>query len=115
MDVDSENTTVEDLFYKTKDYVSTRIDLFKLKSINKASTVFSMTVTTLFLIGVCLLVLLFLSFGLAFYLGSVTGAMHYGFFIIAGIYVVAGFFFYLFRKTLLKTPFSNWLIRHLMD
>ena len=62
MEMETENTTVEDLFYKTKDYVNTRIDLFKLKAINKSSSVFSITVATLFLIGVLLTVLLFLSF-----------------------------------------------------
>lgn len=115
MEMETENTTVEELFYKTKDYVNTRIDLFKLKAINKGSSVFSLTVSILFLVGVCLMVLLFLSAGLAFYLGEVLGSVHLGFFIVAGIYVLIGLIVFLLRKVLLKTPFSNWLIRHLMD
>lgn len=115
MEMETENSTVEDLFYKTRDYVNTRIDLFKLKAINKTSSVFSITVATLFLIGISLIVLLFLSAGLAFYLGEILGAVHYGFFIVAGIYILIGLFVFLFRKAILKTPFSNWLIRNLMD
>ncbi len=113
--MESESNPVEDLFGKGREYINTRIDLFKLKSINKASSVFSSTIAALALLAILLMVLLFLSIGLAVYLGSVLGAMHYGFFIVAGIYFIAGLLLFAFRKSLLKTPFSNWLIRNLMD
>lgn len=113
--MESENTSVEDLFCKSREYINTRIDLFKLKSINKASSIFSMAVAVILLIGILMLVVLFLSIGLAMYLGKILGAFHYGFFIVAGIYFVVGLFLFSFRKVLLKTPFSNWLIRNLMD
>ena len=115
MEIESENASVEDLFYKTREYINTRVDLFKLKSINKASSFFSITIILLFLTGIFLIVLLFLSIGLAVFLGGVLGAMHYGFFIVAGVYFIIGLLLFAFRKAILQTPFSNWLIRNLMD
>jgi len=35
--MENKTTIVEELFYKLKDYGETRLDLFKLKSINKVS------------------------------------------------------------------------------
>ncbi len=113
--MESESSSVEDLLFKSKEYINTRIDLFKLKSINKASSVFSITASALVLAGIFLMILLFVSIALALYLGSLLGAAHYGFFIVAGIYLVAGLILFAFRKEIMKTPFSNWLIRNLMD
>lgn len=115
MEIESESNSVEDLLYKSKEYINTRIDLFKLKSINKASSVFSMTVSALVLAGIFLMILLFASIAFALYLGSLLGAAHYGFFIVAGIYLVVGLFLFVFRNSIMKAPFSNWLIRNLMD
>lgn len=110
-----EKTPVEDLLLKTKDYINTRIDLFKLKSIDKASTIVPSTLLALVLFGLFLLVLLFLSIGFALFLGNVLGAAHYGFFIVAGLYILIGLIFYSFRKSLLQKPFTNWLIKNLID
>lgn len=115
MGADTESTSVEDLFYKTRDYVNTRIDLLKLKSIKRASAIYSSTLTFLFLGGILFLVILFLSVGFALYLGHLLGETYYGFFIVAGIYIIAGLVFYALRKSLLNLPFRNWLIKNLID
>lgn len=113
--MENERTGIDDLFSKGRDYLNTRIDLFRLKAIHKVSEVLPATVMILILLGLSMMILLFLSVGLALYLGHVLGAMHYGFFIVGGIYIITGLVFFLFRKSLLKTPLSNWLIRNLMD
>lgn len=112
---DREDTMVEDLFQKSKDYANTRIELFKLKGINKASNIFSSSVTAIFLALMGLMTLIMLSFGLAFYLGEVLGGYHYGFFIVGGVFILIGLSLAAFKKQLLKVPFSNWLIRNLVD
>lgn len=113
--METSNTTVEDLFYKVKDYVNTRFDLLKLKAINKVSSTLSKTITFIVILVLSIFVLMLLSIGLALYLGYVLGHNYYGFFIVGGIYIIIGLILIATRKALLKTPFSNWLIRTLMD
>lgn len=115
LEEETETTAVEDLFYKSKDYVNTRIELFKLKGINKASNVFASTVTAIFLVVMGLMALVLFSIGLALYLGEILGASHYGFFIVGGLYIIIGLILIALRKQLLKIPFSNWLIKNLID
>lgn len=115
MEMETSNTTVEDLFYKVKDYVNTRFDLLKLKAINKVSSAISKSITTIVLLVFSVLILLFFSIGLALYLGYILGHNYYGFFIVGGIYIIIGLILISSRKALLKTPLSNWLIRTLMD
>lgn len=115
MEMETSNTTVEDLFYKVKDYVNTRFDLLKLKAINKVSSILSKTITFIVILVLSVFILMLLSIGLALYLGYVLGHSYYGFFIVGGIYIIIGLILIVSRKALLKTPFSNWLIRTLMD
>lgn len=115
IEADTETTTAEDLFFKSKEYLNTRLELLKLKSINKASGIFSSAITAIFLVVMGLMVLILFSIGLALYLGEVLGASHYGFFIVGGLYIIIGLIFIALRKQLLKTPFSNWLIKNLID
>ena len=109
------NTTVEDLFHKVKDYVNTRFDLLKLRAINKVSSTLSKTITCIVMLVLSVFVFMLLSIGLALYLGVVLGHSYYGFFIVGGFYIIIGLILIVARKSLLKTPFSNWLIRTLMD
>jgi len=113
--MDTSNTTVEDLFYKVKDYVNTRIELLKLKSVNKVSSILSKAITTVISLVLVFMVFLFLSAGLALYLGEVLGHYYYGFFIVGGFYIIIGLILIMARKAIFKRPFANWLIRTLID
>lgn len=115
MMTEDKETIVEDLFYKSKDYLNTRLELLKLKAINKASNIFSITVTAICLALFALMMVIMFSIGLALYLGNVLGASHYGFFIMGGVYILIGLILIMLKKSLLKIPFSNWLIRNLVD
>lgn len=114
-ETETETTALEDLFFRSKEYLDTRIELWKLKGINKASSIFSTTVTAISLVLMGFVALIMFSIGLALYLGKVLGAYHYGFFIVGGLYIIIGLILVAFRKQLLKTPFSNWLIKNLID
>ena len=47
--MDSKPTTVEELFQKLKEYADVRLDLFKLKSVNKISGFMSSVITIVIL------------------------------------------------------------------
>jgi hypothetical protein len=56
---------------------------------------------------------LFISFGAAFYFGSVLGGIHYGFFIVAGFYALLGLILYMLRIKCLKEKINNFIIRQI--
>ncbi|HXS55930.1 MAG TPA: phage holin family protein [Hanamia sp.] len=113
--MENKTTSVEELFHKLKEYGDTRLDLFKLKTINKASGYFSSIVMGVVLVVILLIVLTFISIGAALLIGSLLGKSFYGFFIIALIYLIIGLILYSSRKKIIKEPISNKLIKELMD
>lgn len=113
--MENKPTSVEELFIKLKEYGDTRLDLFRLKAINKVSNFLSSLITSILLIVLFLLVLICLTIGLALLIGSLLGAYYYGFFIVGGIYVIIGLVFFYSKAKLLKNPISDKLIKELMD
>jgi hypothetical protein len=43
------------------------------------------------------------------------GKLYYGFFIVAGFYLLTGLFFMIFRKKLLKEPLNDFLVKELLN
>ena len=105
---------VESLVSQAGDYLNTRLELLKLKTIDKASEVISSVVSKLALIFFFVIFALILSMGLAFWIGELAGKTSYGFFIIAGVYLVAGIVLYVYRRKWLKAPVANILIRKIL-
>src|SRR5438067_114245 len=96
--MEDNSTSIESLVDRLKDYAETRIDLVKLKAINKASGILSMLVTQLILILSVTIFIIFLDLAIAFYLGEATGKMYCGFLIVAGLNLVAGLIVFLSKK-----------------
>ncbi|MBS1735729.1 MAG: hypothetical protein JSS98_03900 [Bacteroidetes bacterium] len=113
--MEKSQTSVEELFYKLKDYGDTRLDLLKLKSINKTAGFLSTVITSLVVFMLFFLVIIFVSIGLALLIGQWLSNYYYGFFIIAAIYLIAGLVLYANKTKLIKTPVSDYLIKDLMD
>ncbi len=116
------NTTVEDgptgleeLFTKLKDYAETRVDLVKLIAINKVSGFMSTVISMIILLMILFTTILCISIGLAVWIGQLLGATYYGFFIVAGLYLIVGLVLYVNRGNILKEPVSNRLIKEMMD
>lgn len=113
--MEKSQTSVEELFYKIKDYGDTRLDLFKLKSINKAAGFLSTVITSVVVAMLFFLVIICVSIGLALLIGQSLGNYYYGFFIIAAIYLIAGLILYANKTKIIKTPISDRLIKDLID
>ncbi len=108
-------TSVEELYYKLKDYGDIRLDLFKLKSINKASGFLSTLIASVILIVILFLVLICITIGLSLLIGTLLGKIYYGFFVMTVIYIIIGLVLFSGRKKFLKMPISNKLIKELLD
>jgi hypothetical protein len=111
--MENKPTNVEELFQKFKTYVDVRIDLFKLKSVNRLSGLMTNAITIIILSLLFCTVLLCLTIGFALWIGDSMGKARYGFFIVAGIYFIIGLLLYSLRKKVLKIPISNKLIKAL--
>lgn len=113
--IEDKPTGVEELFDKVKEYAETRLDLYKLIVINKASGFFSTFITMLILLLILFTVILCISIGAALVIGQWLGTASYGFFIIAGLYFIIGLVLYSMRGNILKEPVSNKLIKEMVD
>lgn len=103
-------TLIESLFKKTEEYVSTNIELFKLKSIDKSAELVSDLASKTILIIAGLITVMILNFGLAMYIGELVGKTYLGFLILGGAYAVITIMIYLFRNKLIKDPVNDALI-----
>jgi|KBSMisStaDraftv2_1062788.scaffolds.fasta_scaffold05250_3 hypothetical protein len=99
---------------KTKEYFDTKIELTKLKTIDRAADVLSGIMVMIILIFFFSLLVIFLSIALALYLGKLTGEYFYGFLIVGGIYLLAILIIYFLRDKLIKDPVSNGLINKML-
>jgi len=102
--------SVKTLIVKSRDYLETKIELAKLKAIDKSSDILSGLVFSIVKIVMILFLTIFVSIGLAVYLGALLGEYYYGFLIVAGIYALVMLIIYVQRKKWIKEPIENGLI-----
>ena len=113
--MDNNKTAVEEFFDKLKDYVELRLELLKLKIINKASGALSDLIILIILILVLSLILFCFTIGFALLIGAWLGKLYLGFFIVAGVYIIIGFILYSGRNKFVKTSVSNKVVKELLD
>jgi hypothetical protein len=106
--------SIKTLIDKSKDYLETKIELTKLKTIDKSADVLSTVVVTVSMLFISLLLILFVSLAAALFLGKMLGAYHYGFFIMGGLYAIILLVIYVKREKWIKTPIANELISKML-
>jgi hypothetical protein len=102
---------IETLFEKATDYGKTSFELAKLKAIDKTSDIVSSVIPHSAVIVLITLFMLFLNLGIAFWLGEIIGQMFFGFFIVAGFYILAGLVLHFFMHDWLKSKIYNYFIK----
>jgi hypothetical protein len=105
--------SIQSLVDRSKDYVETRLELLKLKAIDKSADVISSTASALVTMLVLLFFFLFLNIGLGLWIGELLGKSYYGFFILAAIYLITGLLFKSMGDKWVKVPVSTSLIKKL--
>ncbi|HTL08792.1 MAG TPA: phage holin family protein [Chitinophagaceae bacterium] len=104
----------DNLLSKAGEYAATRATLIKLKIADKTSDTVSDAASSM-VVGIFLVIfLLCFSVGLALWIGELLGKTYYGFFIVALVYGIAGIIFHVNRKSLVKTPVSNFIITKIL-
>jgi hypothetical protein len=102
---------IESLFNQSKEYASNRLDLLKLKSIDKTSSVASAVITGVALFVVFFIFFVVLNIGIALLIGDLLDRSWLGFLILAAVYAIAGFVIFKGRDKFFKTPVLQMLIR----
>ena len=105
---------VELLLEKITEYGKTSYELVKLKALDKTSDVVSTFIPHSFVFILIALFMLFLNLGLAFWLGEILGKIFYGFFVVAGFYVIAGIVIHFFMHKWLKKVVGNYFIKQVL-
>jgi Protein of unknown function (DUF1469). len=113
--MENQSSPVESLIDRVKSYVETRVDLLKLKGIDKSSSFLSLLISILVVILISFIALMLLSVGIALLLGDLLGKTYYGFFIVAVLYFITGLVMYSNRDKWLKKPIANSMIKKLIE
>lgn len=108
----SENVT--SLIDELGRYAETKAELWKLKAIDKTTDIVSSLLSQLLIIIILLIGLMALNIGIALLIGKWLGAAFYGFFVVAGFYLLVGLILFLARNSLIKTPLNNAFIDKLL-
>ena len=106
-----DKSKIEQIYERVEQYVSTSVELYKLKALQKVAETATSILTSVMLAIFGLLFLLFVSIGLAIYLGEVLGKMHYGFMIVSGIYLLFAVIVYALRAQVLKDKVNTYIVR----
>jgi uncharacterized membrane protein YqjE len=93
------------------DYVNTRIDLAKLEAVENLSRFFANFVTKSVMLYFGLLALFFLSFALAYFLGSLFESISLGFLLTGVLYIALMLIFYAMRQSIVEKPVVRSVIR----
>lgn len=113
--MENQPTPVESLIDRVKDYVETRIDLLRLKAIDKSSSVLSLVISLFIVILFGFLAFILINVGLALLIGDLIGKSYYGFFIVGAFYIITGLVIFKLHDKWIKTPIANSMIKKLMD
>ena len=102
---------VEQLVGNLKEYAETRFDIAVLNTQDKVTDVLS-TIASMAVVGLlAMLIILFSSVGLAWYVGQLLHNPSLGFFCLAGFYLIVAIIFYMNRDAWIKLPVINSLLK----
>ena len=105
---------LEPLWEKAEDYGKTSLELLRLKSIDKSSDVVSTILPYMLVIVLTIIFLMFINFGIAFWLGAIWNSIYLGFFAVAAFYGLCGVIIHFFLHDKFKERIRNTIIKLLL-
>ena len=115
LSMEHQTNSVESLFENAGNYLETRIDLLKLKAVDKSSDAFSSLAYRLIMLLLLFTIMIFFGVGIALLIGDALGKTSYGFFAVGGLFSITGIVVYIFRKQWIKEPFGNLFVKELLN
>jgi len=107
--------SIESLFERAETYGRTTYELSKLKLLETTNTVVTSLIARLSTILMVAMFSFVLSIAIALWLGDILGKAYYGFFIVAGFYLLAGLVLHFFLHRWVKKPISELIIKQALQ
>ena len=104
----------ESLLENTAEYGKTSIELAKLKALDKTSDVVSSLIPHSIVSALIGAFMLFITLGLAFWLGEILGKIYYGFFIVGTFYGLTGIFIHYIMHKWIKRTVCDSIIKNVL-
>lgn len=101
---------LESLFEKAETFGITAYELLKFKALETTVNVVTSLVSRMAVIAIFAIFVLILSTGMAFWVGELLGKIYYGFFVVAGFYMVASIVLHFFLHKWVKKPLGDSII-----
>lgn len=105
----------DQLKIKAEAYGHSSMELVKLKSTELSAKSAGKIALFSVVMVLSLFFLLFLSIGVAVWLGQMWNQMYTGFLAVAGFYLVVAIILFLFKGPLVLRPIENFVIRNILD
>jgi Na+/melibiose symporter-like transporter len=106
---------LEPLLEITEEYVKTKYEIVKLKTIDKTAGTLSTLLSHSIIVVTLSVFVLMVSIGAALWIGDLLGKSYYGFFCIASFYGLIGYVLYFFMYKTIKKRIENSIISHLLN
>ena len=113
--MENEPNAIGSLFESAGDYLETRVNLFKLKAVDKSSDIISSVVSTLVIMLLFSFGFFILNIGLSIWLGRLMGDIWYGFFAVGGFYLLLAILLIIFKSKFLKGPLNNLIVKKMLN
>jgi hypothetical protein len=112
--MEDKNNLLDSLLESATDYGITSFELIKLKALDKSTDIVSSLIPYSVFILLIASFLLFLNLGIAFWLGELLGKLYYGFFLVAGFYILAGLIMRFFLYNWIKRLIGDYFVKHML-
>lgn len=112
--MEDQKNIFESLLESTVDYSKTGYELLKLKALDKTSNVVSSLISNYAALILFASFMLFLTMGLALWLGEILGKIYFGFFVVAAFYGVTGIVLHFLLHARLKRIVSDYIIKKVL-
>lgn len=113
--METASNSIESLFVKAEAYGKTTFELSKLKLLETTNTVVTALIARLSVIIMIAMFSFVLSIAISLWLGDLLGKAYYGFFIVAGFYLIAGIVMHFFLHGWVKKPISELIIKQALQ
>ena len=107
--------SIESLYERAEAYGKTTYELSKLKLLETSNTVITSLVARLSVILMISMFTFVLTIAVALWLGDILGKAYYGFFIVAGFYLLVGIALHFFLHSWVKKPISELIIKQALQ
>jgi len=107
-------SSIESLFERIEVYVKTTLELSKLRLLEASIRVITAVAARLTVLVFIFLFALIFNLGIALWLGDLLGKVYYGFFIVAGFYLLFGIIFHFFLHGWIKGSISRLIINQVL-